>query len=83
MNMKKKFIDIIKKHHTLDSLLGYVFIVFLMITLLMAFPKQPNFLHDIGQILQIILGVLIIIGIVFAFVCGIIKIVTDKKAKSD
>lgn len=81
--MKKKFNEIIEKHHTLDSLLGYVFIAFLMITLLMGFPKLPNFLHDVGQILQTILGVLILIGIVFAFVCGIVKIITDMKAKSD
>lgn len=81
--MKKKFHEIIEKHHTFDSLLGYVFSAFLVITFLTAFPKLPHFLYDFGQILQTILGALIIIGIIFAFVCGIVEIITDKKVKSD
>lgn len=82
MNMKKRFKNIIKKH-SLDSLLAYTFVAFLMITFLVGISKLSSFGHDVGLILQIILGVLILIGIVFAIGCGLAKMITDKKAKSD
>lgn len=80
--MIKKFNEIIKKH-SLDSLLGYTFVAFLLITLISAIPQLPSILYDVGQILQRVLGAIIIIGILFAFGCGLGKMITEKKAKSD
>jgi hypothetical protein len=77
--MRKIFNQIIEKHYKLDSLIGYIFIAFFMIRLLIAFPGLPNYMYSIGQIIHIILGVLLLLGIAIAFICGFVKMVMDKK----
>ena len=74
----KEYNRILKKH-SLDSILGYVFIAFLLISLLLGFPGLPDFVITFGHIFQIILGVLFVIGIVTALINGVIKLIQDKK----
>lgn len=76
--MRKKYNGILKKN-SLDSILGYVFIAFLLISLLLGFPGLPDFVITFGHIFQIILGVLFVIGIVTALINGVIKLIADKK----